>query len=124
MLTSHADEKADSPYLSNSAGVDWRKKRSGTQATEPILGAPRLTVAWVFARPPPETHVDLRVAAAWHEFLNEAALEILQEWGHCVNRIVYRHTVIPFMSVRLSPGGRSLVREQDKEMHEESWRFV
>ncbi|KAM5537757.1 hypothetical protein V8D89_008525 [Ganoderma adspersum] len=83
----------------------------------------RFTLALSYARP--QTHaVDMTVAAAWHEFLNRTALQVLRAWDGCVERIVYRHTIIPYVSVALSADGLRLVRKQDTEMREDEWKFV
>ena len=83
----------------------------------------RFTLALSYARP--QTHaVDMTVAAAWHEFLNRTALQVLRGWEDCVERIVYRHTIIPYVSVALSADGMRLVRRQDMEMREDEWKFV
>ncbi|KAI1792630.1 hypothetical protein LXA43DRAFT_1131835 [Ganoderma leucocontextum] len=84
----------------------------------------RFTLALVYSRP--QAHaVDMNVAAAWHEFLNRTALRVLRDWDDCVERIVYRHTIIPYVSVALSGGdGTRLVRKQDKEMRDDEWKFV
>ena len=83
----------------------------------------RFTLALVYSRP--QTHtVDMTVAAAWHEFLNRTALQVLCEWDDCVERIVYRHTIIPYVSVALGSDGTRLVRRQDKEMRDDEWKHV
>ena len=68
--------------------------------------------------------VELTIAAAWHSFLNKAAHEVLVEWGDCVDRIVYRHTMIPCMSVWLTSDSFELVRQQALWMSEGHWRNV
>ena len=55
------------------------------------------------------TGVSLQAAAAWHIFLNTMALEVLRGWSDRVDRIVYRHTIIPFV---------------DGKMTEEYWREI
>ena len=70
------------------------------------------------------TGVSLQAAAAWHIFLNTMALEVLRCWSDRVDRIVYRHTIIPFVSARLDSYGERLVREQDGKMTEEYWREI
>ena len=83
----------------------------------------RFTLALSYAQP--QTHaVDMTVAAAWHEFLNRTALQVLREWDDYVERIVYRHTIIPYVSVALRADGLRLVRKQEMEMREDEWKFV
>ncbi|PIL36381.1 hypothetical protein GSI_00069 [Ganoderma sinense ZZ0214-1] len=84
----------------------------------------RFTLALSYARPQTRA-VDMTVAAAWHEFLNRTALQVLRGWGDdCVARVVYRHTIIPYVSVALSADGMRLVRRQDTEMREDEWKWV
>ncbi len=67
----------------------------------------------------------MTVAAAWHEFLNRTASEVLRDWDDCVERVVYRHTIIPYVSVALSGDGMMrLVRKQDREMRDDEWKLV
>ena len=66
----------------------------------------------------------MKVAASWHEFLNKMALQVLSDWEGYIERIVYRHTIIPYVSASLSEDGMRLVRKQDTEMNDTYWKSV
>ncbi|KAI0773554.1 hypothetical protein C8Q74DRAFT_766343 [Fomes fomentarius] len=79
----------------------------------------RMTVAWVYARPTGNDYLRISEMRA----IKDAALGVLTESGHIVERIIFRHMMISCVSASLSEDGMRLVLVQDEEMSEDYWRL-
>ncbi|KAI1792635.1 hypothetical protein LXA43DRAFT_330085 [Ganoderma leucocontextum] len=102
--------------------VDYRLKRpAGDDAAGLRHDAARITLVWVFSRPKHEGH-GVWVAPGYKRFVNKAALEVLKEWGHYVERVVFAHGTGTYESLRLDEGGSRLVRAEDWAGWEGCWR--
>lgn len=78
-----------------------------------------MTVAWVYARPTGNYYLkDWEMRA-----INDAALGVLTESGHIVERIVFVHMMAPCVSASLSEDGMRLVLVQEEEMSDDYWRL-
>ncbi|RPD55132.1 hypothetical protein L226DRAFT_229882 [Lentinus tigrinus ALCF2SS1-7] len=109
------------PYeLRTDALLHWTAKRNPDRHT---TAAHRLTVAWIFPYPP-ERGVDLVRAAQWHQVMKEVALNVLLEWEHLVERIIFKHTIIPRVSVALNEYRTGLVCTQEWGMADNYWNTV
>ena len=110
------------PYLDNGR-IDWTAKRG---ETFPENGSDRrcvrFVVLWAYALPELRGVIDPSIVREWNDFLVKAAREVLDEWSDCVERIVHRHTIMPFMSINL--GTMRLGWVQDLEMSPEYWKDV
>lgn len=98
----------------------WTAKRDPHRH---VTAAHRLTVAWIYPYPY-HRDVDLVRAAMWHQALKEIALEVLLEWEHLVERIVFRHTIIPYVSVALNEYRSGLVFRQERGMTDDHWSTI
>ncbi|KAI0633833.1 hypothetical protein C8Q77DRAFT_816897 [Trametes polyzona] len=101
--------------------IDWELYTSTSNTPLPAQPTCKLTIVWGFAH---EDGVVLSSAAAWHKFLNNAAFNVLKRWAPYVERIVFRHTIIPYVSATLDHQNTRLVRTQDTEMSGDYWRWV
>ncbi|RDX48528.1 hypothetical protein OH76DRAFT_1483886 [Lentinus brumalis] len=102
------------------SGLHWTAKCEPDRYTE---AAQRLTVAWIFSYPR-DQGVNMVKAARWHQSLKEVALEVLLEWEHLVERVIFRHTIIPYVSVALNESRTGLVCWQERGMTDEYWNTV
>ncbi|KAI0686164.1 hypothetical protein C8Q76DRAFT_311544 [Earliella scabrosa] len=113
------------PYLSTRL-IDWSIP---PDTSVPITPSPsRITLAWIFTRPK-FADENLNTILGWHQFLRDEARRVLHwlEWGHYVERIICRHTVIPYISLSPSKDGTgAVVRERDIEqaMSDDHWKHV
>ncbi len=80
-------------------------------------------MAWIFSYPR-DQGVNMVKAARWHQSLKEVALEVLLEWEHLVERVIFRHTIIPYVSVTLNESRTGLVCWQERGMTDEYWNTV
>ncbi|KAI0833874.1 hypothetical protein BC628DRAFT_1406781 [Trametes gibbosa] len=104
--------------------IDWKSKtceRHRRRDAEPRTASDALTIVWSY---PHEDGVVLTSAIAWHVFLNEAAFDVLLRWSPDVERIVYRHTIIPYVCATLSKDHTRLIREKDVYMPDDYWKTV
>ncbi|KAL1949958.1 hypothetical protein VTO73DRAFT_8839 [Trametes versicolor] len=99
--------------------IDWQAK-SEAKCTPPPAPS-ELTIVWTY---PHQDGVILSSAAAWHLFLNKVAFDVLVQWTPYVRRIVYRHTIIPYVSATLDQDHTRLVKTKDVEMSTEYWKYV
>ncbi|KAI1782215.1 hypothetical protein LXA43DRAFT_906417 [Ganoderma leucocontextum] len=104
--------------------IAGRPRPIGTSTVRRVPRDVQLTLAWVYTTHFQIHEVNMKVAAAWHEFLDKTALEVLRDWGDYVERIVYRYTVMPYVSVSLSEDGTRLVSKQDPEMVDDQWKLI
>ncbi|KAI1792631.1 hypothetical protein LXA43DRAFT_329883 [Ganoderma leucocontextum] len=87
----------------------------------------RLTLAWACDRRPWTSRVNTDLAPSeWNGFLKSTALEVLHSWDDYVERIVYRHTVAPWMwmSVSLSEEGPWPICKENIQMKDEQWKLI
>ncbi|KAI0688370.1 hypothetical protein C8T65DRAFT_122474 [Cerioporus squamosus] len=101
-------------------GLHWTAKCDPDRYT---AATHRLIVAWTYFHPH-DRGVDMVNAARWHLSLKEVALEVLLEWDHLVERIVFKHTIIPYVSVTLNESRTGLVSRQETGMTDDYWNTV
>ncbi|KAH9846450.1 hypothetical protein C2E23DRAFT_576634 [Lenzites betulinus] len=107
--------------------IDWRSKKREQlphhdgEPHPPVGTSGALTVVWAY---PHEDGVVLASAVKWHMFLNEVAFVVLRRWSPYVGRIVYRHTIIPYVCATLSHDQTRLIREKDVYMPDDYWKTV
>ena len=99
----------------NDEQIDWEARRWGSES---YIRPVRFVVLWSYELPGPEGVEDPFTVREWNN-LGKAASRVLREWSDCVERVVHRHTIMPFVSVNLVSW--RMVPVQDLDMSEEYW---
>lgn len=115
-------EQTMTPYLDTRI-VDWYQGRP--VGFHPDLNErPRITFAWTYGEN--LYHRREEYEAGWDRYLDDGAFQVLQEWGDCVERVVYevggRYTSAILGTVDGMEG--QLVKRDDGNMHDDYWKYV
>ena len=103
------------------------RSQSDSSADSPMRACreARFTLAWVCGRHPSSTRVDMKTAPSlWDHFLRETASRVLGHWDDYLERIVYRHTAAPWMSVSLGEDRITPIYKEGRGMRDEQWKLM
>ncbi|TBU40471.1 hypothetical protein BD309DRAFT_967388 [Dichomitus squalens] len=101
--------------------VDWFRDR---QASRVLIARPKIVLAWTNKQQFLRTE---KQEIEWDQYVDKFAVRVLTEWDNYIERIIYRHSARPYISVTLDAAGGmggQLVKAEDTDMRDDYWKHV